>query len=61
LASLRPLPNQWPFKLGCGAEHVQQESRGRILKIRIQPLGDGDEPDAVLLQRLDVVSPPDKL
>jgi hypothetical protein len=34
---------------------VQQESRGRILKIRIQSLGNGDETDAVLLQRLDVV------
>jgi hypothetical protein len=35
--------------IGGGAEYVQQESRGRILKISIQPLGDGDEPDAVLL------------
>jgi DNA-binding transcriptional LysR family regulator len=34
---------------------VQQESRDRILKISIQPLADGDEPDAVLLQRFDVV------
>ena len=54
-AGLRPLPNQCPLELRRGTQHVQQKPRRRILEIRIQSLGDRDEPDAVLLQDLDVV------
>ena len=55
LSGVSSLPDQRPFKLRGGAQNVQQESRGRILKISIQPLGDGDKPNAVLLLCLDVV------
>jgi hypothetical protein len=52
---MRPLSDQRSLELRGGAQHVQQKPRRRILEIRIQSLGDIDEPDAVLLQDLDVV------
>ena len=33
-----------------GAQHMQQEPRCRIPLVGIEALGDGDEPDAVILQ-----------
>jgi len=54
-AGLGPFPNQGLSKLGRGAQYVQQKPRGRVLDVGIQPLGDGDKPDAVLFQRPDVV------
>ena len=52
---MRPLSDQRQLELRRGTQHVQQKPRWRILEIRIQSLGDRDEPDAVLLQDLDVV------
>jgi hypothetical protein len=49
LSGVSSLPDHRPFKLRGDAQNVQQASRGRILKISIQPLGAGDKPNAVLL------------
>jgi hypothetical protein len=43
-AGLGPFPNQGSFKLGRSAQYVQQKTRGRVLDVGIQPLGDGDKP-----------------
>lgn len=56
LGRLEPLPNQFPFKLCCRTQHMQQEPQRRILEVPTQPLGDRDEPDAVVLQDPDVAT-----
>ena len=40
----------------CRTQHMQLEPQRRILEVRIQPLGDRDEPDAVVLQDPDVAT-----
>src|SRR6266568_4848881 len=54
-ASLGPLPNQSPLELRRGTQDMEQESRRRILQVRVEPLRHSDEPGALLFQRLDVV------
>jgi hypothetical protein len=55
LAGLGPLPDQCPFKFRRGAQHVQKESRRRILQVGIKALRYGDKPDTVVLQGFGVV------
>src|SRR5215469_3911207 len=48
--ALCPLSNQCSLKFGSGTQHVQQRSRGRILKVSVKAVGYGDKTDAILLQ-----------
>jgi hypothetical protein len=53
--SLGPLTDQRPLELRRGTQDMEEESRRGILQVRVEPLRNGDEPGAVLLQGLDVV------
>jgi len=43
------------FELGCCAQDMEQKPGCRILHVGVEALGDGDEPDTVILQELNAV------
>jgi hypothetical protein len=54
-ARLRALPDQGSFKFRSRPGHMEQEPACGMPLIGIEALGDGDKPDAVVLQGADVL------
>ena len=45
-AGVHPLPDQFPLQLGKSSHDLKQEVRHRVGLVRVDSLGNGDEPDS---------------